>query len=77
VFKYQSVRQLHICDMGKVFSVILLLSADCAALSSDKEAQLEWIIGKPFEDDGSLSKRSHLVVQSSASDVILEFGPRL
>jgi len=47
----------------------------CAAFSSDEEAQLEWIIRKPF-DDGGLSKQSHLSVGSSASDVILEFGPR-
>jgi len=46
-----------------------------AAFSADEEAQLEWIIGKPFED-GRLSKRSHLAEESSASDVILEFGPR-
>jgi len=47
----------------------------CADLSSNEEGQLEWIIGKPFED-GRLSKHSHLGDCSCSSDVILEFGPR-
>jgi len=47
----------------------------CAALSVAEETQLEWIIGKPFED-GMLSKYSHLTVGFSGSDTILEFGPR-
>jgi len=47
----------------------------CAAFSADEEAQLEWIIGKPLEG-GQLSRHSHLANDSSASDVVLEFGPR-
>jgi len=53
----------------------LLTAWLCAALSCDEEARLEWILEKPFED-GTLSKHSHLADSSSATDVILEFGPR-